>query len=156
MASTIIIRGFIRLRSLPPNIAPNCIILAITPIAPAIVAAIVPVAGALVLWLVIASPMALWLAALGPLVAVASIEQAIAQAQSADKLCVIGGGQVYAQVLARADALHLTWVDTVVEHADAFFPAFDPKDWGVSARQPHPADARHGVAFEFIDYSRKG
>lgn len=90
------------------------------------------------------------------MVAVASIEQAIAQAQSADELCVIGGGQVYAQVLARADALHLTWVDTVVEHVDAFFPAFDPKDWGVSARQPHPADARHGVAFEFIDYSRKG
>lgn len=90
------------------------------------------------------------------MVAVASIEQAIAQAQSADELCVIGGGQVYAQVLARADALHLTWVDTVVEHADAFFPAFDPQDWRVSARQPHPADARHGVAFEFIDYSRKG
>jgi dihydrofolate reductase len=92
------------------------------------------------------------------MVAVASVEQAIAQAraQSAKQLCVIGGGQVYAQVLARADVLHLTHVDTVVEDADAYFPAFDPKDWVVSARQPHPADARHRVAFEFIDYTRKG
>jgi dihydrofolate reductase len=92
------------------------------------------------------------------MVAVASIEQAIAQAQaqSADELCVIGGGQVYAQLLARADALHLTRVDTVVEGADAFFPAFDPHDWVVSARQRHPADPGHALAFEFIDYTREG
>ncbi len=92
------------------------------------------------------------------MVAVTSVEQAIAQAraQSADQLCVIGGGQVYAQLLDRADALHLTHVDTVVEGADAYFPAFDPEHWEVTARQPHPADARHALAFEFVDYARRG
>jgi dihydrofolate reductase len=67
---------------------------------------------------------------------------------------VIGGGEVYALCLPRATAMHLTHVDTVVEGADAFFPAFDPAAWQVLAREPHAADARHAHAFEFIDYRR--
>lgn len=47
-----------------------------------IVASIVPVMGAVVLWLVLGSPMALWLAALGPLVAAASILDSARSARS--------------------------------------------------------------------------
>jgi dihydrofolate reductase len=45
-------------------------------------------------------------------------------------------------------------VDTLVEGADAFFPAFDASAWRVVAQEPHPADARHAFAFEFVDYAR--
>lgn len=88
--------------------------------------------------------------------AVASVEEAL-QAASDDgaaELCVIGGGQVYAQCLPLAARMHLTHVDTVVEGADAFFPVFDPLDWQVQARQAHAADDRHAHAFEFVDYCR--
>ena len=63
--------------------------------------------------------------------AVAGIGQArgLAAAAGAQELCVIGGGEVYAQLLADADALHLTWVHTRVPDADAHFPAFDPGSW---------------------------
>lgn len=90
--------------------------------------------------------------------AVASLEQARAQAlaEGAGALCVIGGGEVYALALPQADALHLTHVDTALERADAFFPAFDPAHWRVTARQSHPADARHAFAFAFVDYARAG
>lgn len=88
--------------------------------------------------------------------AVASLDQALAWAvdESADELCVIGGGEVYALALPRADRMHLTWVDTVVSQADAFFPPFDAKQWIAVKREQHPADARHAFAFEMVDYTR--
>ena len=85
--------------------------------------------------------------------AVASLDAAIAAAAGAE-LCVIGGGEVYALALPRATRLHLTWIDTAAENADAFFPRFDARQWRETARVPHPADARHEFAFEFADYER--
>ncbi|WP_240096235.1 dihydrofolate reductase [Thermomonas flagellata] len=89
--------------------------------------------------------------------AVASLEEALALAAAAegDELCVIGGGQVYALALPRATDLHLTHVDTRVDGADAFFPAFDPRAWDVVAQAAHPADAAHAFAFAFVDYRRR-
>ena len=88
--------------------------------------------------------------------AVASIDGAkrIAADCGADELCVIGGAEVYALALPLANTLHLTHVDAEIEGADAFFPAFDPAQWRIVSRETHPADARHGFAFEFVDYAR--
>nr|WP_295377726.1 dihydrofolate reductase [Pseudoxanthomonas sp.] len=88
--------------------------------------------------------------------AVGSLEQALAWAASEEnpEICVIGGGEIYAQTLSLADALYLTHVDTVVEDAHAHFPRFETGEWDVVRREPHPADARHAHAFEFVDYLR--
>ncbi len=89
--------------------------------------------------------------------AVATLEQALAivATDGSDELCVIGGGQVYALALPLATDLRLTHVDTVVEEADAFFPAFDEDGWQAVSREPRAADARHPFAFEFVDYARR-
>lgn len=88
--------------------------------------------------------------------AVASVDQAlrVASKDAADELCVIGGGEVFAMTLPSATRMHLTWVDTVVEGADAFFPRFDRDAWIETAREAHAADARHAFAFDFVDYRR--
>ena len=88
--------------------------------------------------------------------AVGSLDEslALAHADGAAELCVIGGGQVYALALPFATTMHLTHVDTVVEEADAFFPAHAAGDWRVASREPHPADDRHAFAFEFVEYRR--
>ncbi|MDQ3617741.1 MAG: dihydrofolate reductase [Pseudomonadota bacterium] len=88
--------------------------------------------------------------------ALASVEAAmqVARDHGADELCVIGGGEIYALCLPLATRLHLTHVDTRVDAADAFFPAFDSSSWRVETREAHPADARHAHAFEFVDYVR--
>jgi len=86
--------------------------------------------------------------------AVASVAAAIQAAPGAD-LMVIGGGEVYALALPLATGLNLTWVDTVAEEADAFFPRFDPLDWVETGRVPHPADAKHEYSFIFVDYVRR-
>jgi len=88
--------------------------------------------------------------------AVPSLDEAlhVASAQDSDELCVIGGGELYALALPLAARMHLTQVDTEVEDVDAFFPRFDAGDWSTAAREPHPADAMHAYAFEFVDYAR--
>lgn len=88
--------------------------------------------------------------------AVASLDEAlrIADEQGANELCVIGGAEIYALALPHAAMLHVTHVDTAVEGADAFFPPFDDGRWRAISREPHAADARHAVAFEFVDYLR--
>lgn len=91
-----------------------------------------------------------------PMEAVASLDAAlrVAAADGAGELCVIGGAQVYALALPRAAVMQLTHVDAAVEGADTHFPAFDAADWQVVSREPHPADARHAFAFEFVEYRR--
>ncbi|MET0327627.1 MAG: dihydrofolate reductase [Luteimonas sp.] len=88
--------------------------------------------------------------------AVDALERALslAVAQGADELCVIGGGEIYALALPHADVLQLTRVDTVVEDADAFFPAWDPAQWREISRTTHAADAKHAHAFDFVEYRR--
>jgi dihydrofolate reductase len=88
--------------------------------------------------------------------AVASLDEAlrIAAAESADALCVIGGGEIYALALPFASTMHLTHVDARIADADAFFPAFDAAEWREIAREPHPADERHAFAFDFVEYIR--
>ena len=88
--------------------------------------------------------------------AVGSMDEAlrVARDDGAQELCVIGGGDVFALTLPLADRMHLTWVDTVVEGADALFPRFGVGEWKVTSRETHSADSKHIFAFEFVDYIR--
>ncbi len=88
--------------------------------------------------------------------AVSSLDdaRAIAEADGARELCVIGGGELYTLTLPLAARMYLTFVDTSVENADAFFPLFDPTRWRIVARETHPADAKHTFAYENVDYER--
>lgn len=46
----------------------------------------------------------------------------------ADEICVIGGGEIYAQTIAQADRIYLTRVAATVE-GDTRFPAIDSGCW---------------------------
>lgn len=85
----------------------------------------------------------------------ASLDEVVETARGlpAGELCVIGGGDVFTLTLPIATRLYLTYIDTVVEGADAFFPAFDAAHWQETARIRHPADASHAFAFDFVNYS---
>lgn len=83
-----------------------------------------------------------------------SLDEAIEHAGDGE-LCVIGGGEVYAQALPRASRLHLTEVETAASGADTWFPAWNPSEWNEVARKRHPADARHAFAFDFVDLVRR-
>ena len=85
--------------------------------------------------------------------AVHSLDEALAHALDTD-LMVVGGGEVYALALPDTTHMHLTLVDTTTPDADTFFPVFDSRDWREVARTHHPVDAKHTLAFDFVDYER--
>jgi len=80
--------------------------------------------------------------------------QAALDATQSDELMVIGGGEIYALALPHAQQMHLTYVDTALTHADAYFPAFDAGQWRETHAEMHHGDERHAFAFRFIDYQR--
>ncbi|TDK21711.1 dihydrofolate reductase [Luteimonas aestuarii] len=88
--------------------------------------------------------------------AVSSMDEAlqVAAGEGGVELSVVGGAEIYALALPFAVAMHLTWVDMLVDDADVFFPAFDAAHWLEVAREEHAADARHACSYAFVDYLR--
>jgi dihydrofolate reductase len=69
------------------------------------------------------------------------------------KLFVIGGADLYRQLLDRADALVLTEVQAEPQ-GDAFFPAFDRQRFVEVRRESHRADSDNDFPFDFVEYRR--
>ncbi|QLC72853.1 dihydrofolate reductase [Pseudomonas sp. LPB0260] len=74
--------------------------------------------------------------------------EAWARETGAEELMLIGGAQLYAQGLERADRLYLTRVRLSPE-GDAFFPEFSERDWQLDSSSEQVAqDAAPAHAFE--------
>lgn len=88
---------------------------------------------------------------------VGSLEAAfeVAQSTNLEKCYVMGGGQIYAQVLDQADRLVVTHVHTVIEDADTFFPQIDPSVWEAVSRSELFTDEQTGYTFEFVEYEKR-
>lgn len=85
---------------------------------------------------------------------VRSIEQALAAAGDVNEIMVVGGANLYRQLLPRADRLYLTLVHTRVT-GDAWFPDYQVEAWRELAREDHPADARNPFAYSFLTLERE-
>jgi dihydrofolate reductase len=66
-----------------------------------------------------------------------------------NELMIIGGAQIYDQALPLAVRLYLTEVHAELE-GDAFFPAFNRKEWHEVAREDHAACERNPLDYSFI------
>ena len=78
-----------------------------------------------------------------------SLPQALKAAAEYEDLMVIGGAQLYEQLLPQADRIYLTLVDGEFE-GDVYFPELDWDAWRVVEREKHSRDGRHPVPFVFI------
>jgi dihydrofolate reductase len=81
----------------------------------------------------------------------ASLDEALALAGDAERLFVLGGADIYALALPRADELELTEIEAEFA-ADTFFPAWHRADFRQTAR-----DARataEGLRYGFASYKR--
>ena len=80
-----------------------------------------------------------------------TIDAALNAVNDQERVFVIGGARVYAELLPRSHELYLTFVDQQVE-GDAFFPPYEDLLKGqftIVRDEKHPG-------FEFVDYVRVG
>lgn len=81
-------------------------------------------------------------------------EQALALAEGADEIMVIGGAEIYRLFLPRTDRMYLTWVDSD-DDGDTYFPDYDPDEWMVVDEQTLPAGADSPVALTYQTLERR-
>jgi len=82
------------------------------------------------------------------------IDLALASLESVDEVVIMGGGQLYQQMLRRADRLYLTLIDAELE-GDTFFPDWTTLSWVESERRSHDQDERHAYSFDFVTLDKK-
>lgn len=73
--------------------------------------------------------------------------------RSAQEIAVIGGAEVYALAMQRADRLEITEVH-LYPRGDTAFPAIDPALWEEVARTRHEAGPGDSADFSFVTYRR--
>ncbi len=83
-------------------------------------------------------------------VVVSTLNDAINRARNvcgdSGEAMVIGGAQIYALALPRADRLYCTLIDAELD-GDTWFPEFDESRWREVSRETHDADVRHAYAY---------
>ncbi|MCG9711531.1 type 3 dihydrofolate reductase [Shewanella insulae] len=83
---------------------------------------------------------------------VTSFEQAKEVVKGCEELVVIGGGQLYAELLPQADSLYLTEINLDVE-GDTHFPDWDDGSWQCLNSESHINDK--GLEYRFINLVKK-
>jgi dihydrofolate reductase len=78
---------------------------------------------------------------------------AAAHASDTQAVCVIGGGEIYAQAIARADRLLITHVDGDCA-GDTVFPPIDPARFALVHSEAFPAGEKDSHATQFSIYHR--
>lgn len=84
-----------------------------------------------------------------------SLEEALDLVADSQEAYVIGGGQLYAAAIDRADRLQLTVIDVDRPDADTFFPHVEQTQWDVADQSPSEVDPRSGLSYRFVCLSRR-
>lgn len=70
------------------------------------------------------------------------------------ELMVIGGSQIYEEMLPHADKLYVTFIDEAFE-GDTFFPEVNWEDWSVIEEVQGITDEKNPYSYRFVTYERK-
>jgi dihydrofolate reductase len=82
------------------------------------------------------------------------LDEALRLAKGDDEPFVIGGAELYALALPRANRLYVTRVHAETE-GDTYFPPFEGDQWSLVDEKHRPADERNASAMTFQVYERK-
>jgi dihydrofolate reductase len=76
-----------------------------------------------------------------------------AAAAGVDEIMVMGGEDVFREVLPQASRIYLTEVHSA-PHADTWFPQLDLSEWREVSREAHAAGPKDDHAFSFVVLDR--
>jgi len=86
-------------------------------------------------------------------VVVNSIDAAMEAAVGQDEILVIGGAELYRQVLPQTDTIYLTRIHETFM-GDTFFPELNAADWRELERSDQSADEKNPYDYSFIRLER--
>lgn len=72
-----------------------------------------------------------------------TIEEALKACEADDEVFIIGGGEIYRQLLPHADRIYLTRVQATFPDAEVFFPELDLSEWSETASETFPRDEKN-------------
>lgn len=81
-----------------------------------------------------------------------SLAKAIEMGAEAERVFVIGGGQIYAEAMPIAHRLYITRIDALGAKPDTFFPDIDTSVWHAEKVSESFTDPRTGALYRFEDY----
>lgn len=67
---------------------------------------------------------------------------------------VIGGANIFQQVLPYADRMYITLIEDRFQ-GDTFFPTFDEKEWELTSKVKGEKDEKNPYDYYFLQYDRK-
>ena len=76
--------------------------------------------------------------------------------ENTEEVMIVGGGQIYTQMLVKAHRLYITMVHHSWPEADTFFPEWKAEEWNTVFKEHHAKDDRHAYSFDFEILERKG
>ena len=82
------------------------------------------------------------------------LDGALAAAGEVSDVMIIGGAEIYALALPRAQLVELTRVHAEVA-GDTRVPKFSAAEWQEIARSEHPADERNDYSMSFVTLQRR-
>ena len=82
-----------------------------------------------------------------------SLPEAVANCATDPQVFVVGGADIYAQVLGLADTLYITEIQQDVI-GDAWFPEFYRSEWLEVSREIHRQEAPEPLEYHFVEYRR--
>ncbi len=88
---------------------------------------------------------------------VSTFDEGIAFAKDCgeQELMILGGGEVYRQLLGRVHKIYFTKVHHTFPEADTFFPELKTNEWRVVSEENHRSDEKHKYKFDFMVLERK-
>lgn len=84
---------------------------------------------------------------------VTSLEQAFNASGEADEVMIIGGANIYGQMIDHADKLYLTFIDLNTQ-GDARFPDWTHLEWKEVSREKHQPDDKNPYHYQFVELQR--
>ncbi len=83
----------------------------------------------------------------------ATLDDALMLAAGAEEIMVIGGGNIYEQILPQADRIYMTRIHASPD-GDTFFPELNNEEWQVVEQEDFAADDARPYSFSFITLDR--
>ncbi|MCC9165709.1 dihydrofolate reductase [Pontibacter harenae] len=84
-----------------------------------------------------------------------SVQEAIEQAKKLDEtITVVGGAQIYKEILPQIDTVYLTRIHHTFE-GDTFFPELNEQEWEEVSREDFAPNEKNKYSYSFIELKRK-